>query len=189
MRSLTRIGVAVTAAALASATALAGAGVAGAEPGQPKPVFDSASSVSVSGKGTATKVSYTNKSGHDLGCFGYVGEPRLIGKLFKSTDGSFSPALQQELATAIEKGRMSFVAGRVENKATAEFGPTVGLTDKSFGPAALVVCQIGNDEVQYAEVEVTPGVGVPAGLGSLDGVLTGIGSSGSVAQTTGSLGS
>lgn len=54
MRSLTRLGVAAAATAIASATALAGAGVAGAQ--DVDPVFNSPSSVSVSGKGEATEV-------------------------------------------------------------------------------------------------------------------------------------
>ncbi|MBR7518744.1 hypothetical protein KC217_24065, partial [Mycobacterium tuberculosis] len=76
MRSLTRLGVAAAATAIASATALAGAGVAGAQ--DIEPVFNSPSSVSVSGKGEATKVTYTNKSGQDLMCYSFVGTGRLV---------------------------------------------------------------------------------------------------------------
>jgi hypothetical protein len=47
----------------------------------------------------------------------------------------------------------------------------------------------GLDDDPYVEVEISAGAGVPAGLGSLDSALAGIGSSGSVAETTGSLGS
>lgn len=60
------------------------------------------------------------------------------------------------------------------------------LADVSFAPAALAVCVDSADS--YVEVEVSAGIGVPAGLGSLDSVLAGLGSSGSVAETTGSMG-
>lgn len=204
MRSLTRIGIAVTAAALASATALAGAGVAGAESGQTKPVFDSASSVSVSGKGKDTTVSYTNKSGSDLTCLGFAGPSALLGQMYdyyRSVDvndpGDVPAALDAAVTKAGAEGKLGIYGGPVENGKTAALsagagGTTVNgtLTNRSFAPGALVLCYGADDQGQrFVEVEVTPGVGVPAGLGSLDGALAGIGSSGSVAQTTGSLGS
>lgn len=65
------------------------------------------------------------------------------------------------------------------------------LTDASFAPAAVIVCWGDGDDsgANYTEVEVSAGVGVPAGLGSLDAALAGIGSSGSVGKVTSSLGS
>ncbi|MFI8695504.1 hypothetical protein [Dietzia sp. KRD202] len=200
MRSLTRLGVAAAATAIASATALAGAGVAGAQ--DIEPVFNSPSSVSVSGKGEATKVTYTNKSGQDLMCYSFVGTGRLVSDLYgyaKKVDinSALSPSWTARLVEAAGKGQIGYFGGMVENGETAELtegaigGVVEGmLTDDSFSPAALTVCSSqGMDDDPYVEVEISAGAGVPAGLGSLDSALAGIGSSGSVAETTGSLGS
>ena len=205
MRSLTRFGVAVAATALAGSTALAGAGIAGADEAQPKPVFNSASSVSVSGKGEGAKVSYTNKSGQDLFCVAFAGPSALIGDMYDYyrsgdvNDPDDVPAdLDAAITKAADKGKLGVYAGTVENGKTAGLsdgfgGTTVDgmLTDSSFNPGALAMCFGSEDDtgIGYIEIEVSPGVGVPAGLGSLDGALAGIGSSGSVARTTGSLGS
>lgn len=208
MRALSRLGVAAAATLFASATALAGAGVAAAEePAAPKPVFNSPSSVSVSGKGDKTKVTYTNKSEHDLMCTAYAGPDRLIADLYSYgkkagfTEESDIPAeLNLRMVTAITKGQLGMYAGGVEKGKSAVLTSAfdlpgvelpdgaVGLTDDSFAPAAIAVC-FNPDGGTYVEVEVSAGVGVPAGLGSLDAALTGLGSSGSVAETTGSLGS
>ncbi|KAA0918750.1 hypothetical protein [Dietzia sp. ANT_WB102] len=199
MRSLTRLGVAFAATALAGSTALAGAGIAGAEEAATKPVLDSASSVSVSGKGKNTKISYTNKSGQDLFCSGIAAPGSLISELYNSirsmdpnNPGNIPEGLDEAMTKAAEQGKVGGYGGVVENGKTVDLttgypgGPDFTLTDGSFVPAAVVVCY-GNNE--YFEVEVSPGAGVPAGLGSLDSALAGIGSSGSVAKTTGSLGS
>lgn len=203
MRSLTRIGVAAAATAIASATAFAGAGVAGAQ--DVEPVFNSPSSVSVEGKGAATKVSYTNRSEYDLGCFAYAGPAQLIGDLYGEAKKSgitddVTAELDLRLTTALTKGQLGVYVGIVEKGKTTVLPSVfdgsgvelpegaVGLTDGSFAPAALTICSIPGGAT-YSEVEVSAGVGVPAGLGSLDSALTGLGSSGSVAETTGSLGS
>lgn len=208
MRTLSRLGVAAAATVFASATALAGAGIAAAEePAAPKPVFNSASSVSVSGKGAATKVTYTNKSATDLTCYAFAGPDRLIADFYSvskksgSLDGAELPAeLEARMLTAFTKGQLGLYGGLVEKgksevlvSAADLVGVTLpegatGLTDGSFSPAALAVCSTPGGGT-YLEVEVSAGVGVPAGLGSLDSALAGIGSSGSVAETTGSLGS
>lgn len=83
MRALSRLGSPVAATALASATVLAGAGMAAAEDAANEPVFDSKSSVSVSGKGKNAKVTYTNNSGKDLECFGNVGPGGLLFELLE----------------------------------------------------------------------------------------------------------
>lgn len=208
MRTLARLGVAVAATAFASATALAGAGIAAAdEPQTPKPVFNSPSSVAVSGKGKATKVTYTNKSEHDLLCYGYVGPVGLISDFYaeakksSGTDESMPEGLQKKLGEAAKDGKFGFYGGEVKKDKSAVLESAasfpvpgledveLGLTDDSFAPAALTVCSTVGETGFYVEVEVSQGVGVPAGLGSLDAALTGIGSSGSVAETTGSLGS
>ncbi|WP_194861851.1 hypothetical protein [Dietzia sp. SYD-A1] len=80
MRTLTRFGVAAAATAVASATVLAGAGVAGAQGADP--VLDSPSSVSVSGKGANTEISYTNRSGQDLFCIAYGGPGSLLSEMY-----------------------------------------------------------------------------------------------------------
>ncbi|MEB8325771.1 hypothetical protein NGF75_07195 [Dietzia kunjamensis] len=200
MRSLTRLGVAAAATAIASATALAGAGVAGAQ--DVDPVFNSPSSVSVSGKGEATEVTYTNKSGQDLMCYSFVGTGRLVSDLYgyvKTVDinSTLPESWTARFVEAASKGQIGFFGGMVENGETAELiegaigGVVEGtLTDDSFSPAALTVCNSqGLDDDRYVEVEISAGAGVPPGLGSLDSALAGIGSSGSVAETTGSLGS
>lgn len=199
MRSLTRLGVAAAATAIASATALAGAGVAGAQ--DVDPVFNSPSSVSVSGKGEATEVTYANNSEHDLFCSGFVGKGRLIADLYDyiksaDVDSALPPTWLEDLADAAEQGQLGYVAGVVAEGEATELSASAGsglvdgvLTDDSFSPAAVVVCIAQATDEQYVEVEISAGAGVPAGLGSLDAALAGIGSSGSVAQTTGSLGS
>jgi hypothetical protein len=200
MRSLTRLGVATAATAIASVTALAGAGVAGAQ--DVDPVFNSPSSVSVSGKGEATEATYTNKSGQDLMCYSFVGTGRLVSDLYgyvKTVDinSTLPESWTARFVEAAGKGQIGFFGGMVENGETAELmegaigGVVEGtLTDDSFSPAALTVCNSqGLDDDPYVEVEISAGAGVPAGLGSLDSALAGIGSSGSVAETTGSLGS
>lgn len=200
MHSLTRLGVAVAATALASTAALSGAAVAGADTAEPKPVFNSSSSVAVEGKGAATKVTYTNKSGHDLGCYGFAGPGRLMSDFYneykKADAGSEMPTkLATQFLSAIVKGQVGFFGGEVGKDKTAVLpsvaslpgydAEEVGITDNSFTPAALTFCMSGT----YTEVEISAGAGVPAGLGSLDSALAGIGSSGSVAGTFGSLGS
>lgn len=205
MRSFARFGVALAATAMASTAALTGA-TAGAEEA-PKPVFNSPSSVSVAGKGASTKVTYTNESGRDLFCSGFAGQDRLIADFYSylqksdDLDGSDLPAeLDVRMLAALTGGKLGMYMGGVEKDKTAvlpsafgapgvELPPgAVGLTDSSFAPAALILC-MNADGGTYMEVEVSAGVGVPAGLGSLDSALAGLGSSGSVAETTGSLGS
>lgn len=195
MRALSRLGSAVAATALASATVLAGAGMAAAEDAANEPVFDSKSSVSVSGKGKNAKVTYTNNSGKDLECFGNVGPGGLLFELLEEgkktgkyldPDG-MSEELKERIKKARESGQIANFEGDVESGKTTEFAFwDPGLTDDSFAPAAVALCQSTDG---YVEIEVSPGFGVPAGLGSLDAALTGVGSSGSVARTTGSLGS
>ena len=195
MRALSRLGSAVAATALASATVLAGAGMAAAEDAANEPVFDSKSSVSVSGKGKNAKVTYTNNSGKDLECFGNVGPGGLLFDLLEEgkktgkyldPDG-MSEELKERIKKARESGQIANFEGGVESGKTTEFAFwDPGLTDDSFAPAAVALCQSTDG---YVEIEVSPGFGVPAGLGSLDAALTGVGSSGSVARTTGSLGS
>ena len=207
MRSFARFGVALAATAMASTAALTGATAGAEEPAPAKPVFNSPSSVSVSGKGATTKVTYTNKSAHDLMCSGFAGQDRLIGDLYtyikrsgNSGDEGVPAALNARLMAALVEGKMGAYMGGVEKGKSADLGPisglpgmevppgSAGLTDGSFAPAALVIC-MNPEGGTYIEVEVSAGVGVPAGLGSLDSALAGIGSSGSVAETTGSLGS
>lgn len=208
MRALSRLGVAAAATLFASATALAGAGVAAAEePAAPKPVFNSPSSVSVSGKGDKTKVTYTNKSDKDLACYAFAGPDRLIADFYSyakksgTIDGTDAPAgLEARMLNAITKGQLGIYGGGVEKGKSADLTPAfdlpgfglpegaMALIDDSFAPAAFAMCS-NPDGGTYVEVEVSAGVGVPAGLGSLDAALTGLGSSGSVAETTGSLGS
>ena len=195
MRALSRLGSPVAATALASATVLAGAGMAAAEVAANEPVFDSKSSVSVSGKGKNAKVTYTNDSGKDLECFGNVGPGGLLFDLLEEgkktgkyldPDG-MSEELKERIKKARESGQIANFEGDVESGKTTEFAFwDPGLTDDSFAPAAVALCQSTDG---YVEIEVSPGFGVPAGLGSLDAALTGVGSSGSVARTTGSLGS
>lgn len=199
MHSVNRIAIAAAATAIASATAVGGAGVAGAQ--DLAPVSNSPSSVSVSGTGENTKVTYDNKSGHDLNCSAFVGKSGLVGDLYaylRTTDFSNSgitlpPALYAAIVEANENGQLGGYGGFVEDGDSTELTPgaggTVGgtLTDGSFAPAAVAMCVA--IDLTYIEIEVSAGVGVPAGLGSLDAVLTGVGSSGSVAQTAGSLGS
>lgn len=195
MRALSRLGSPVAATALASATVLAGAGMAAAEVAANEPVFDSKSSVSVSGKGKNAKVTYTNDSGKDLECFGNVGPGGLLFDLseegkktgkYLDPDG-MSEELKERIKKARESGQIANFEGDVESGKTTEFAFwDPGLTDDSFAPAAVALCQSTDG---YVEIEVSPGFGVPAGLGSLDAALTGVGSSGSVARTTGSLGS
>lgn len=195
MRALSRLGSPVAATALASATVLAGAGMAAAEVAANEPVFDSKSSVSVSGKGKNAKVTYTNNSGKDLECFGNVGPGGLLFDLLEEgkktgkyldPDG-MSEELKERIKKARESGQIANFEGDVESGKTTEFAFwDPGLTDDSFAPAAVALCQSTDG---YVEIEVSPGFGVPAGLGSLDAALTGVGSSGSVARTTGSLGS
>ena len=195
MRALSRLGSPVAATALASATVLAGAGMAAAEVAANEPVFDSKSSVSVSGKGKNAKVTYTNNSGKDLECFGNVGPGGLLFDLseegkktgkYLDPDG-MSEELKERIKKARESGQIANFEGDVESGKTTEFAFwDPGLTDDSFAPAAVALCQSTDG---YVEIEVSPGFGVPAGLGSLDAALTGVGSSGSVARTTGSLGS
>ncbi|MVZ90165.1 hypothetical protein GQF49_06680 [Microbacter sp. ANSKLAB05] len=205
MRSLTRLGVAAAATAIASATALAGAGVAGAQ--DVDPVFNSPSSVSVSGKGEATEVTYTNRSERDLLCTAFAGPDRLIADFYdytKKTGDTAGVELPTELnlrmLTALTTGKLGMYMGVVEDGQNAVLPSAfdlpglelpdgaVGLTDESFAPAAIALC-MNPDGGTYMEVEISAGAGVPAGLGSLDSALAGIGSSGSVAETTGSLGS
>lgn len=198
MRSLARLGVAAATAALASATALAGAGVAAAQ--GLDIITNSPSSVSVSGTGASAKVTYTNRSGQDLSCNGFAGRSDLIGDMYQfarvsGTQGDPPPALMLRMATAMERGQIGLYAGMVEDGTSVDLAPILGqetgmgLTDSSFTPAAMVSCYGMGGESDYVEVEVSTGVGVPAVLGSLDGALAGIGSSGSVADITGSLGS
>lgn len=215
MRALSRLGSAVAATALASATILAGAGVAAAEeaPSQPDPVFNSKSSVSVSGKGKSTKVTYDNKSGKDLYCGAIVGPAEALAVVFDAyKKGDANNGTDQESPVPEElqdtnfEGKIGFFMGLVGSEKTADLKTPAQfyegaegadeiidlypvLTDDSFTPAVLAMCIAQGDDSGYSEIEVSPGVGVPAGLGSLDAALTGIGSSGSVARTTGSLGS
>lgn len=208
MRALSRFGAAVAATALASATVLAGAGVAVADdsaPATPKPVVNSPSTVSAAGKGATTKVTYTNNSAHDLGCAAIAGPGGLLSELHavmtdpKYTDETMPKELQDKFSKAAKDGKLGGFSGLVEKGKAAEL--TAGeldtsipggddlefkLTNDSFAPAALAFCY---GETGYQEVELSAGAGVPAGLGSLDMALTGIGSSGSVANTAGSLGS
>ncbi|MDV8001660.1 hypothetical protein [Rhodococcus sp. IEGM 1408] len=194
MRPLTRLGVAAVATALASATALTGSTLANAQ--GPGTVYDSPSRVSVSGTGATTTVSYTNKSGMDLDCVAYVGKEALMLDVQVAIQLQFSgealpEGFMDRLIDAAEQGQLGLVEGVVEDGGTAEFtvaenGLGALLTDGSFSPVAVAICFATGNE--YAEVETSVG-GVPAGLGSLDSALTGLGSSGSVARTTGSLGS
>lgn len=200
MHSLNRLAIAAAATAIASVTALGGAGVAGAQ--DLDPVSNSPSSVSVSGTGENTKVTYDNKSGHDLRCSAFVGKSGLVGDLYdylRTTDFSnaglpLPPELYAAMIEANENGQLGGYGGFVEDGDSTELTPGGGgtvfggtLTDDSFAPAAVAFCVAV--DVTYIEIEVSAGVGVPAGLGSLDAALIGVGSSGSVAQTAGSLGS
>lgn len=202
MRSLTRLGVTVAAAALASTAALSGAAVAGADTAEPKPVFNSPSSVAVEGKGAATKVIYTNKSEHNLFCYSFAGPGGLMSDFYNESkkadaDTEMPTKLEAQLITAMSKGQVGFYAGEVEKGKTVDLtsvasipgfeGAGAGITDNSFTPAALAICT--SESGTHIEVEISAGAGVPAGLGSLDSALAGIGSSGSVAGTFGSLGS
>ncbi|MBB1025562.1 MULTISPECIES: hypothetical protein [unclassified Dietzia] len=194
MRTLTRFGVAAAATAVASATVLAGAGVAGAQGADP--VLDSPSSVSVSGKGANTEISYTNRSGQDLFCIAYGGPGSLLSEMYavlrtQDPDASPPPALEAKVTEALVNGQLGLFTGGVEDGETATLSPgfydtNATLTDGSFTPSALAICSAGDE---YIEMEISAGAGVPAGLGSLDSALAGLGSSGSVARTTGSLGS
>lgn len=198
MHSVNRIAIAAAATAIASATAVGGASVAGAQ--DLAPVSNSPSSVSVSGTGENTKVTYDNKSGHDLYCVAFVGKSGLVGDLYHYlrpiglTDGTtLPPALWAAFLEANENGQLGGYGGFVEDGDSTELTPGAGgtvagtLTDGSFAPAAVAICDA--IDLTYSEIEVSAGVGVPAGLGSLDAALTGVGSLGSVAQTAGSLGS
>lgn len=85
MRSLTRIGVAVTAAALASATALAGAGLANAQfTGDSGSVaadgFTTRSASTIVSERTegGVDVTYANKTDRSLGCFGLSAPTQAI---------------------------------------------------------------------------------------------------------------
>lgn len=197
MHSLTRI--AAAAITIASASVLTGVGAAGAQPGG-QPVFDSPSSVVVSGRGENVEVIYKNESGRDLLCTGYVGTRGLIGGVYdharsaEFNDGTPSE-LNAALAEAGENGQLGVFGASIDDGESVDLASGDGvtyieyfLTDSSFAPVALVKC-LGDDSTMYIEIEVSAGVGVPAGLGSLDSALTGLGSSGSVAETTGSLGS
>lgn len=196
---------AAAASAFASSLVLAGAGVASAQEPAVKPVLNSPSIVSVSGKGADTKVTYTNKSNHDLMCQAFAGPDQLISDVYgyvkKSGDtGELPTELNLRMVTALTKGQLGFYMGGVEKGKAATLPsafdqPDVGLptgavalTDGSFAPAVLAICT-NPEGGTYVELEVSAGIGVPAGLGSLDSALTGLGSSGSVAETTGSLGS
>lgn len=200
-----KLAAAAAASAFASSLVLAGAGAASAEEPAVKPVLNSPSSVSVSGKGADTKVTYTNRSDHDLMCQAFAGPDQLISDFYgyakKSGNTGEAPAeLSLRMMTALTTGQLGFYIGGVEEgKAvtlpSAFDQPELNLppgalafTDGSFAPAVLAIC--ANPEGgTYVELEVSAGIGVPAGLGSLDMALTGIGSSGSVANTAGSLGS
>lgn len=198
-----KIGVAVAVSALASGTALSGAAISHAQPGGLTPVFAGPSSVSVSGRGGDSAVTYTNRSGHDLVCGTYLGPGRLIGDLYDfirtaPVNTGLPPELSARLEVALGQGRVGVLSFLVEDGQTTVTetepdDPDSGsiLSDSSFAPHALAMCtSIGEiEEIDYAEVEVSQGAGVPSGLGSLDAALTGLGSSGSVAGTTGSLGS
>ena len=194
MRALSHLDSAVAATALASATVLAGAGMAAAEDAANEPVFDSKSSVSVSGKGKNAKVTYTNNSGKDLECFGIVGPGGLLFDYLEEVKeaGTFidvngvSEELKKRMQKAVKDGQIADFEGAVESGKTAEFAlEDPRLIDDSFAPSAVAVCHTDG----YVEMELSAGAGVPAGLGSLDVALVGVGSSGSVARTTGSLGS
>lgn len=72
------------------------------------PVFNSPSSVSVSGKGEATEVTYANNSEHDLFCSGFVGKGRLIADLYDyiksaDVDSALPPTWLKDLADAAER--------------------------------------------------------------------------------------
>lgn len=182
-------------------------------PAQPDPVFNSKSSVSVSGKGENTKVTYTSNAGKDLTCGAIVGPAEALAVVFdayKKGDANSgtdqeSP-VPEELQDAKFEGKIGFFMGFVGSEKTADLETPAQfyegvegadeiidlypvLTDESFTPAVIAMCMTYGDDSGYSEIEVSPGVGVPAGLGSLDAALTGVGSSGSVARTTGSLGS
>ena len=199
MRSLTRLGAAAAATAVALVSVLTGAGVAGAQPGG-LPVFDSPSSVLVSGRGENVEVTYQNESGRDLLCTGYVGKRGLIGDMYdyeRSADLADGTPSEPDAAVieALGNGQLGVFGALIEDGESVDLASGGGdsyieylLTDGSFAPVALVKC-LGDDSTTYIEIEVSAGVGVPAGLGSLDSALTGLGSSGSVAETTGSLGS
>lgn len=200
MSLFTRLGVAVAVSALASGIALSAAAIAQAQPVELTPVFTSPSSVSVSGRGVDTKVTYTNRSGQGLVCAVLVGPGRLLGDLydevrFSSGNGGIPAELSAELMLAMEQGRVGILSFRVEDGETAvsvaepgDPGAQAVLTDSSFAPAALATCSNLEFDPEYAELTLSPGAGVPSGLGSLDAALTGVGSSGSVAGTMGSLG-
>lgn len=212
MRTFARLGAVAAAAALASATALAGAGVAAAD--EVEPVFNSPSSVSISGMGEDAEVTYTNKSDHDLTCMALVGPGDVIAQLYAmAKSGEFDVTTDDEQDVPeefdeLEEGKLGMLMGIVAKGATADLVSPADffpegvdiefpeLTDASFAPAAVAICSAyGDDEGEdmsvpvYTEIEVTPGAGVPGFLGSLDAGLAGIGSSGSVANVTGSLGS
>ncbi|WP_317813753.1 hypothetical protein [Rhodococcus sp. IEGM 1408] len=135
-------------------------------------------------------------------CGTYLGPGRLIGDLYDfirtmPVNTGLTPELSARLEVALQQGRVGVLSFLVEDGQTTvtETGPDGQdsgsiLSDSSFDPHALAMCSsIGDvEEIDYAEVEVSPGVGVPSGLGSLDAALTGVGSSGSVAETTSSLG-
>lgn len=195
-----KIGVAVAVSALASGTVLSGAAISRAQPVGLTPVFTSPSSASVSGRGVESTVTYTNRSGQGLVCGVLVGPGRLLGDRYdevRSSDGEGIPEyLSAELTLAMEQGRVGILSVVVENGETAvsvaepgEPGAQAVLTDSSFAPAALATCSNLEFDTEYDEVELSPGAGVPSGLGSLDAALTALESSGSVAETTGSLGS
>lgn len=154
--------------------------------------------MSVSGKGANTEVTYANKSGEDLFCSGVAGSGTLLADMYaylRTTADPYAapPAeLSAKLLAAMAKGQIGSFMGIVADgdttrlSAVGEGGGAV-LTDGSFTPAALMLCE--SEDSEYMEIEISAGAGVPAGLGSLDGALAGVGSSGSVARTTGSLGS
>jgi hypothetical protein len=183
----TRIGVAVAATVFTSGIALGAAG-AHAQTPEGAPVFTSVSAVSATGKGETTRVAYNNRSGQGLVCGVLVGQGRLLSDIYdaiRSSQGAggIPEDLSAELALAMDQGRAGILSFAVED------GGTAVVTDGSFIPAAMATCSNLEFDPEYVEVELSPGAGVPSGLGSLDAALTGFGSSGSVARTSGSLGS
>lgn len=205
MRPLSRMAVTAAATAIASVTALSGAALANAQVASP--VFNSPSSVNVEGKGASTKVTYRNESERDLLCTAFAGPDRLIADFYSytkktgDTGGAELPAeLNLRMLTALTTGKLGLYMGTVDDGQSAVLPSAfdlpglelpdgaVGLTDVSFTPAAMAIC-MNPDGGEYVEIESSAGAGVPTGLGSLDSALAGLGSSGSVAETTGSLGS
>lgn len=200
MPLFTRIGVAVAATVFTSGIALGAAG-AHAQTPEGAPVFTSVSAVSATGKGETTRVAYNNRSGQGLVCGVLVGQGRLLSDIYdaiRSSQGAggIPEDLSAELALAMDQGRAGILSFAVEDGGTAvavaepgDPGAQAVLTDGSFIPAAMATCSNLEFDPEYVEVELSPGAGVPSGLGSLDAALTGFGSSGSVARTSGSLGS